>query len=142
LCASTLLFATRILLVSKAQWRSQLGDRVGRGQPEISGKGHFRTVAIVTIIYSTYAAWNFPLVAHPSYATGKSLIRCGHTIESYKDSVQENLSWNQITRPAGELVQQYIIELSTNLIFTTGKIEFYVGHNNFRRLEGKPTKIT
>jgi hypothetical protein len=29
-----------------------------------------------------------------------------------------------------------------NLNFTTGKTELYVGHNNFRRLEGKPTEIT
>jgi hypothetical protein len=28
------------------------------------------------------------------------------------------------------------------LIITTGKIELYVGHNNFCRLQGKPTEIT
>jgi hypothetical protein len=26
--------------------------------------------------------------------------------------------------------------------YTTGKTELYVGHNNFRRFEGKPTEIT
>jgi hypothetical protein len=36
------------------------------------------------------------------------------------------------------VTQHGLLSFSFYFITTTGKIELFIGHNNFRRLEGKP----